>query len=304
MKLPYDDFKKKLKSHFKNIDIMRLNAVHDEYLSNPKMFTAWSEMFDAMDSPELWTAWKRKAFAFYLEWLTDIVEDERQCIAFGIGKTGGGKSTLFQQISVDLHELRHARTEICIDIEKLGESKLEGNERYKAVLRTLITYSYPQALETITGIAQSGESTIMDERQPMWGEGKVKTESRLHTVIESVTRAGKRDFFCCTPEEHEFPDIDAYFDVLGKNRPTRETIAIIRVPAEKTKDKKSPGVAIIVFDIKLSDDEMKWYKERSESAKKRIADAEGSSGSGGIAPKKLDKLANSFLAKLAEIPEG
>jgi hypothetical protein len=212
-----------------------------------------------------------------------------------------GKSTVSQQEAVWIDEARSAATMFHIDMENVGNQMQHGTS--KRVTNAYITYSYSEAIESLTELTNDGDTTIMDEFQPPHGVGSGKQKDNLVVVMESCTRAASKNFIINTPREHELPEVSLVFEVIGMNVETRQNLAIMTIPKKDGVNIKR-FLGIVVFDIELSDEFLAWYRVQSKLIKKQIEAAGGASGAGGLSEKKMEKYAKLLLAKLGDIPGG
>lgn len=288
--LPYKAFKKRVKAAFPIVPVLK--AVHARYLENPDLKAAFNNFFEHGTTEN----------AQARETIDDAVADGRQTIIVNKGKTGLGKSTISMQEQAWIAEAKHASTVFHLDLDN-PDDKMRLGDSEKAV-HAYFTYNYSGALESLTSTCQNGDTTIMDENQPPHGRGSGKLGDKLIIVIESTTRAASKNFIVNTPREHEFPEVDLVFEVIGINKETRQTLAIMTIPAKKDVKDSHTVLGIVVFDLTLTPELMSWYDLHSKALKKEIEANGGASGAGGLTEAKLEKYSRMFLDKLKQVPEG
>lgn len=287
--LTLKEFKKGIKKRVPTLDVTRLYDVYDEYKADESIRIQWNRfiLYGETQNDDMF------------EWMDDIVEDTRQMIAFVIGTTNFGKSTFGQQLIFELNVRRKRATKYYIDIKNLLDFFKQGEgDEYGCYL----TYSLSQCLRSITKVSQEWGTSIMDEYIPPWGVNSVKLKARLSVVVQAVTRAMHKNVVVCTPEEHRFPQVSIYFEVIGKNKKTHQTLALMQIPRRKGKQTKARG--IVFLQITQSDEQMAWYSFHSKEEKHKIELAEGAMGSGGIGEEELEELSKKFLDKLHSIKAG
>jgi len=270
-------------SRFPRSDLVDLVRVHGQFLADFKLRAGFNNFFDKGETKN----------AFMERWVKGKVADGRQVIACATGITGGGKSVAMQEFATMINEAMDASTMIHVDLDHLENTRQLGEG---APNDCFITYSYDQALRALTEIMVDCNTCIMDEYIPPSGAGSGKLSDQLKVVIESCTRAARKNLLICTPEEHAIPQIDVFFEIIGKNHDTRETLAIMKIP----------GAAVIgpvVFHIRQLEEHMAWYRGHSKRLKHDIEIAGGASGAGGLPPARMTKLAKLFKEKFDSIKD-
>lgn len=217
------------------------------------------------------------------------------------GETGMGKSRIaLKWIHLYCYKMRK-NPRYHLDPEHLDDLKefiLYPEYIGNGFIEIYVTYEFHQTLHVIQDVMNPTDVVFQDESPFMHGEGSQIEMDNLENCIRACSRRRWLNFIFVSPELYKIKQLHYIIEVIGINKLTRTTLAMVSLIKRNSNEIFYTGVA--TFNVSQPDEITTWYEANSDTIKERLQRLGGASTP---TPGDLKRLASILVDAFKKLPD-